>query len=91
MKKPGSRKRTLLAIQLKCLECMGWNRNPKSRKPYKAVKECPDTECPLSPYREGVDTLHPAKRRKRSLDNLKPLSFHRDEIQENETTIDDRI
>ena len=89
--KTGTRKRVLLAIQLKCHECMGWDRDPKSRKPYKAVRECPDDGCFSWPYREGVDTLHPAKRRKRSFDNLKSISKRHDERQENETRIDDRI
>jgi hypothetical protein len=31
------------AIRLFCTECMGWN--------YSEVEKCPDTLCPLYPYR----------------------------------------
>jgi hypothetical protein len=53
---------TLKAIRTKCLECMGGSEEPFEMadgqkypfyRPYKLVRECDLTRCPLHPFREG--------------------------------------
>jgi len=63
------------AIRKLCSRCMGWQ--PDDRKPWKKVRECCSTECPLHPFRLGQNPynthrLMPGERKRRS-DHAKTL------------------
>jgi len=47
-------KSLIKAVRLHCFVCCGWDpRNPDSRKPYKAVRQCRNKECFLHAFRMG--------------------------------------
>jgi hypothetical protein len=58
------------AIRIFCMECMGMDRREPMPKSFdvRGIRECPDSECPLFPFRSGGNPFSNRKGNKAALE-----------------------